>query len=54
MVYKDQYEMIGDLMDAVARHYARTKDTEVRAVLREVLTALARQLSDLEKLRVYH
>jgi hypothetical protein len=54
MVHKDQYEMIGCLMDKVARYYARTKDGEVRAMLRELLTALARRLSDLEKERAFH
>jgi hypothetical protein len=53
MVYKDQREIIGLLMEKLAKYYARTNDGE-RAVLRELLTALARRLSELEKQRAYH
>jgi len=54
MVYKDQCETIGLLMNKLAKYYARTNDAEIRAVLRELLTPSARRLSDLEKQRVYH
>jgi hypothetical protein len=54
MFYKDQREIIGLLMEKLARYYACTNAAEIRAVLRELLTALARRLSDVEKQRVYH
>ena len=53
-MYKDQHEIIERLMDKLVRSYAHTKDTQLKDVLRDVLTALARRLSDLEKERVYH